>query len=187
MYSAKRVGGVRLYRKARRGEEVDRPPVRIRIERLELKGFEGDRFELRIRCSKGTYIRSLVHDLGRNLGCGAVTDELRRVRSGPFPIEEAHRLSDLHDHESIRRALRPSADALQGWPTVWINENGREVLRHGRPLATAEISRVEGVVPEGRVRLLDETGALVGLARWIGADRELARPYRVFLTTPSTP
>jgi tRNA pseudouridine55 synthase len=87
MFSAIKQGGVRLYDLARAGEEVERAPRRIRIDRLELVAFEPPRFRIAIACTKGTYIRSLVADLGADLGCGAHLAELRRTRSGRFAIE----------------------------------------------------------------------------------------------------
>lgn len=95
MYSAIKQDGVRLYHRARAGEDVERAPRRIRIDRLELVAFEPPRVTLAIACSKGTYVRSLVADLGRELGCGAHLAELRRTRCGSFAIADAHRLDHL--------------------------------------------------------------------------------------------
>jgi len=89
MYSAIKQGGVRLYDLARAGEEVERAPRSIRIDRLELLEFEPPRFRIAIACSKGTYIRSLVADLGTAVGAGAHLTELRRTRSGRFTIDQA--------------------------------------------------------------------------------------------------
>ncbi|HEU4729691.1 MAG TPA: tRNA pseudouridine(55) synthase TruB [Kofleriaceae bacterium] len=89
MYSAIKQAGVRLYERARAGEQVERAPRRIRIDRLELLGFEPPRFRIAIACSKGTYVRSLVADIGAALGAGAHLSELRRTRSGRFSIDQA--------------------------------------------------------------------------------------------------
>src|SRR5262245_15589464 len=95
MYSAIKQGGVRLYERARAGEEVERAARRIRIDRLELLAFEPPRFRIAIACSKGTYIRSLIADLGTAVGVGAHLAELRRIRSGRFAIEHAVTLDRL--------------------------------------------------------------------------------------------
>ena len=95
MYSAIKQGGVRLYKRARQGEEVERPPRRVRIDRLELLEWDLPRVRIAIACSKGTYVRSLIADLGRDLGCGAHMAELRRTRAGIFTIEMAQRLDAL--------------------------------------------------------------------------------------------
>ena len=91
MYSAIKLDGVRLYKQARRGIEVERAPRKIRIDRLDLIELHGTRVTIEISCSKGTYIRSLVDDLGHDLGCGAHVAELRRTKSGIFEIGQAQR------------------------------------------------------------------------------------------------
>ncbi len=95
MYSAIKHAGVELYKRARRGEEVERAPRRVRIDRLELLALDGARMTLAIACTKGTYVRSLVADLGRDLGCGAHVAELRRTRSGPFDLAMAQPIDAL--------------------------------------------------------------------------------------------
>ncbi|MBX3157366.1 MAG: tRNA pseudouridine(55) synthase TruB [Deltaproteobacteria bacterium] len=112
MYSAIKQGGVRLYQRARAGEEVERAPRRVRIDRLELLAWEPPHFRIAIACGKGTYVRSLVADLGEDLGCGAHLTELRRTQSGRFSLAQAVPLDAL----DTRRMVAPS-DAL-GLPVV---------------------------------------------------------------------
>jgi tRNA pseudouridine55 synthase len=95
MYSAIKQGGVRLYDRARAGEEVERAPRKIRIDQLALLAFEPPRFRIAIACSKGTYIRSLVADIGAALETGAHLTELRRTRSGRFTLDQAVTLDRL--------------------------------------------------------------------------------------------
>jgi len=95
MYSAIKQGGVRLYDRARAGEEVERAPRKIRIDRLDLLAFDPPRFRIAIACSKGTYVRSLVADLGAAVAAGAHLTELRRTRSGRFTLEQAVTLDRL--------------------------------------------------------------------------------------------
>jgi tRNA pseudouridine55 synthase len=101
MYSAIKQGGVRLYDRARAGEEVERAPRPIRIDRLELLAFEPPRFRIAIACSKGTYVRSLIADLGTAVAAGAHLAELRRIRSGRFGIEQAVTLDRLGEAELV--------------------------------------------------------------------------------------
>ncbi len=103
MVSALKHQGERLYQIARRGEEVERPPRRVTISRLDLIFLGEERIGLRIRCSKGTYIRTLAHDLGRDLGCGGCLEDLRRTAVGPFRVEGAIPLTRLL--EETREAL----------------------------------------------------------------------------------
>ena len=114
MYSAIKQGGVRLYHRARAGEEVVREPRTIRIDRLELLAFEPPRFRIAVACSKGTYIRSLVADLGNTVAAGAHLTELRRTRSGRFTLDQAVTLDRLAD-----ATLIPPAQAT-GLPAVTV-------------------------------------------------------------------
>lgn len=95
MYSAVKVDGERLYKKARRGETVDRPPRQVRIDRIELMEWAPPEFSVRIECSKGTYIRALARDLGEKLGVGAHLTVLRRTAIGKFTVEESWTLESL--------------------------------------------------------------------------------------------
>ena len=95
MYSAVKVGGERLYKKARRGEEVERPPRPVRIDAFDVTGWEGSDVSFDVQCSKGTYIRSLAHDFGQRLGVGAHLVALRRTAIGPYPVDEAWTIEQL--------------------------------------------------------------------------------------------
>ena len=95
MYSAVKIDGERLYKKARRGEHVDRPPRQVTIYDLEVLEHDGPDLTLRVECSKGTYIRSLARDIGAELGVGAHVTALRRTRIGPFHVEDAWPLDRL--------------------------------------------------------------------------------------------
>ena len=106
-YSAVKVGGKRLYEQARAGKEVERPSRRVQIYAFELLGRKGPDVAFRVCCSKGTYIRSLVHDFGQVLGCGAHLIELRRTRSGPYRVEQAWTLEALAEALQARTSSQP--------------------------------------------------------------------------------
>jgi len=95
MISAKHHNGTRLYKLARKGIVVEREPVEIEIKDIEVINIADDEAEFRVVCSKGTYIRTLCHDIGKKLGCGAHMKALRRIRSGKFCIEDAIALKDI--------------------------------------------------------------------------------------------
>jgi tRNA pseudouridine55 synthase len=154
MYSAIKQGGVRLYDRARAGEEVERAPRKIRIDRLELLAFEPPRFRIAIACSKGTYVRSLVADIGAALAVGAHLAELRRTRSGRFALDQAVTLDRLAEATLIPpelatelpRATVPRglvAQVLSGvqLPVATLGADGLErfqlVAEDGRLLAVA--------------------------------------------------
>ncbi len=95
MYSAVKVGGERLYKKARRGETIERQPRPVSVYRFELAARRGADVDFVIECSKGTYVRTLAHDLGQALGVGAHLTALRRTAIGPFGVDEAWTLAGL--------------------------------------------------------------------------------------------
>lgn len=97
MVSALRYGGERLYNLARKGIEINRPPRAIRVYCLELVDFQLPRINFRVRCSKGTYIRKLCEDIGERLGCGGYQSSLRRIKVGPFSINEAVKLDKINE------------------------------------------------------------------------------------------
>jgi len=169
MYSAIKQGGVRLYRQARAGMEVERAPRRIRIDRLELVAFDGLRVTITIACGKGTYVRSLVSDLGNELGCGAYLAELRRTRSGMFTIEQAQTLDALDPARIIRyqTALR--------LPAVVTPDPLVAKVRSGLQLP---IALLPGLVEErGQVQLVDERGDLVAIAHAAGGKAVYDRVF----------
>lgn len=98
IYSAKKVNGKKLYEYAREGQEVEIRPTHINIEKIDLLSFDGKRAEIRVFCSKGTYIRSLIHDIGKVLGCGAAMGDLLRERTGNFSIEDAVTLDEIYEN-----------------------------------------------------------------------------------------
>lgn len=173
MFSAIKRGGVRLYERARAGEEVEREPRRVRIDRLELLAWTpptagegsasgaGPRIKLAIACSKGTYVRSLVADIGRALGCGAHMTELRRTRSGVFTLAMAHDLDRLDD---LRLVPLTEATSL---PKVISPAELVPRVRSGLQLAPERF----GVPPENyeRFQLLDPDGGLVAICHVEGA------------------
>jgi tRNA pseudouridine55 synthase len=95
MYSAKKVGGKKLYELAREGKEIERKPVRVTIHELEIEGYAWPYADVRVRVSSGTYIRALADDIGRALGCGAYLEELRRTKIGPYEVKDAVKPADL--------------------------------------------------------------------------------------------
>lgn len=159
MFSAIKHRGVRLYQHARSGVEIERVPRRIRIDQLELIAFAPPRVTVAISCSKGTYIRSLVSDLGHDLGCGAHLVELRRTRSGVFSIDQAQQLDELDPQRIV-----PMAAALT-LPIVKIPATLENRIRSGVQLATTQIPAMEAMpTTVHRVALHDESDQLIAIA-----------------------
>jgi tRNA pseudouridine55 synthase len=154
MFSAIKQGGVRLYHLARAGEEVERAPRQIRIDRLELLAFEPPRFRIAIACSKGTYVRSLVADIGAAVGAGAHLAELRRTRSGRFTIEQAVTLDRLAEAPLI-----PPEQATD-LPRVVVPAPLIAQIFNGVQLPIAAFG-ADGLE---RFQLVDEAGRLLAIA-----------------------
>jgi tRNA pseudouridine55 synthase len=156
MYSALRVGRRRLHQLARAGEVVERAPRPIVVHRAELVDFTPPRVRVEVACSKGTYVRSLVDDLGRSLGCGAHLTALRRTASGRFGIDQAVSLDALTPGTAVAALIQP-ADVLD-LPRVVIPDDLVAAVRHARgPL-------VRPLVPEGsRFQLVTHDGALLAV------------------------
>ncbi len=177
MVSAVRVGGERLYAKARRGEEVERPPRRVTVHDLVLEDFvPGPAAEagFLVTCSTGTYVRSIADDVGRELGVGAHLIALRRLASGRFtsdvavPLDEAVRALEegrLEEH------LRSMVEAVADYSARKLSAADARALGHGRRLAASGV--------DGPVAAIDPDGDLVAMIRDEGST---ARPLAVFKT-----
>ena len=140
MVSAIRVGGERLYRKARRGEVVERVARRVRVAAWEWLSVALPDARFRVRCSGGTYVRTLAHDLGARLGCGAALAGLRRLRSEPFGLERAiawRDLGELAPEEAWARGGIPLGEALAVLPHVLLDAAGVAALGHGGAVGVA--------------------------------------------------
>lgn len=133
--SAKKIGGTPAYKLARRHLPVDLKPVAVTIYELDLVSVEGADARVRVRCSGGTYLRSIAHDLGRALGCGAFLRTLRRLASGDFSEESARTIDELEGLAAegrLEEALIPAAQLLPGFPTEKVDALTAGQIRQGR-------------------------------------------------------
>nr|WP_203594750.1 tRNA pseudouridine(55) synthase TruB [Wenzhouxiangella limi] len=173
MYSALKRDGERLYQLARRGETVERPARAVTVHDLVLLSRKDDRIELRVRCSKGTYIRSLARDLGEQLGCGAHLSALRRTHSEPFDIADAVDLEALlaMDSADARARLKPPDQALLQLPAIELDPDQAARVLNGQRLAGL------ATAAEGLVRLYAPQG-FIGIGQSDG--RGALQPKRLF-------
>jgi len=193
MVSALKRGGERLYRLARRGVPVALEPRRVEVLAWDWLGFELPRGTFRVRCSSGTYVRSLVHDLGQRLGSGRALADLRRTASEPFSIDRAIPLEELEHsprEEVLARAGIPLETALGTLPRIDLDEPAVGAFGHGRTVSVPEAPRVAGGESEGRsltpgprsVAFFGPGGRAVAVGEVVrGEDGALlARPHVVF-------
>ncbi len=179
-YSAKKVAGKKLYEYARKGETPEVEPREIRVDDFEILEIAPENHAVfGVDCSTGTYVRTLVHDLGRQLGCGAILTELRRTDLGHFHIEDAHTLEALAALETkaeLRRAVIPIRRALPHVPTVWLLPNAEPWVRRGQAIPHNLVQTEDDAIPT--------RGSMVLLCRLDGLEVALARVDPAPLSPP---
>jgi tRNA pseudouridine55 synthase len=157
MYSALKINGQKLYDLARKGKEVERQPRPITIHELTLLGMEADSIRLRVRCSKGTYIRTLCKDIGEALGCGGCMAALRRVQAGEYSIAEAIPLAQLIDAADPESYLRPVDTMFASIPAVTLTPNQEKRCRCGNAFSIS--------MEDGTYRAYGQNGEFLMLAK----------------------
>lgn len=172
MFSAVKKGGQRLYELARQGIEVEREPRRVKIYELKLIGREPDRIRLDIRCSKGTFIRTLAEDIAKALGTVGHVEELRRTEVGCFSAEEAISLDKLREMplEERRKKLLPVDSAIAEWPEVRLSSELLFYITRGQPIMIPKLA-----AHEGPIRLYDESGRFIGVGEVLDDGRVAPR------------
>jgi tRNA pseudouridine55 synthase len=172
MYSARKIDGKRLYEMAREGLEVERESRQIHIDEAKMTFFRPPDAGIFVRCSKGTYLRTLAHDLGQKLGCGAHLRELKRVRVGPFAIEDSVGLDTLMaaskegGRAALDKWLLPLSRALDDLAELQLDLAISRRVAHGHAPGPADLSRLRAPpFPRGRkVRLVDPDSRVLAVA-----------------------
>ena len=194
MYSALKVGGKKLYELAREGKEVERKARPITIYELELLKAEHPEYEIRVVCSKGTYIRTLCHDIGQALSCGAVMTSLVRSRVGEFRLKDAKTLDELQelaDQGRLQEAVIPVEEMFHALPAIQVSDGAQKALLNGNQLKRSEVLAKEeaGIigkmlqgfpVDQGEYRVYSMDSSFCAIYRYEG-DRRLFTPVKMFL------
>lgn len=158
MYSAIKINGQKLYDIARRGGEVERKPRQVTIHELEMLSREGNDLFLRVRCSKGTYIRALCNDIGATLGCGGCMAALRRTAAGRFSIENAHTLAQLISPETdIESLMLPLESLFADRERLVLSPKQEKVIRNGGEFTSENA--------DGEYTTFSENGEFLALCR----------------------
>ncbi len=178
-YSAVRVGGRRAYDLARKGEPVDLKPRKVHVYSLELLEWAPPEVVVDVHCSSGTYVRSLAHEIGQRLGCGAHLVGLRRTKAGRFTLRDAvplRRLREAFEAGDWYRYLIPAAEALADWPQVVLDIDEVETIRHGQRIpAKGEHELKDGDL----VCAVTEQGDLAAVLMYVAESNEY-QPKKVF-------
>ncbi len=176
MYSALKHNGRRLYDLAYQGIEVERQPRPVTIHELVLTGLNGERFDVSIKCSKGTYVRTLAEDIGRELGCGAHVESLRRTGVGPFRLREAVALAELEEisgaggfPQSLDCLLLDVDEVLRDIPAVQLVEAAAFYLCQGQPVV------VPHAPTDGLLRIYNESREFLGMGEVLDDGRVAPR------------
>jgi tRNA pseudouridine55 synthase len=164
--SAKKVGGKRAYELVRQSIVPQLEPVPVHVFEVVVLGLEGPLLRLRVRCSGGTYIRSIAHDLGQRMGCGAHIEELRRLASGEFEIGQARTIPELESlaaEQRLLEALVPAAQMLPEFPSIFVDEATAAGIRNGKnfpasPFRSPSAAKhVKAVTREGDIVAIGES------------------------------
>lgn len=159
MYSALKVNGKKLYELARQGIEVERKARPVTIREIRIDEVHLPRVTMTVTCSKGTYIRTLCHDIGAALGCGGCMEKLLRTKVGPFELEDSIRLSQIEqkrDEGRLGEVIRPTDSVFMKYSALLLNEAGEKAVRNGNPI---RFEAIEGkVLPEKKLIKTAGTG-----------------------------
>ena len=173
MYSAIKVKGQKLYEIARHGGEVERRPRPVCIHELKLAGREGEDFLLDISCSKGTYVRTLCHDIGARLGCGACMSSLRRLSAGDFSVEGACALEQVQraaDEGRAETLLLPTDSLFVHAPVLPLSAAQEKRVRTGGLVTWPDL-------PDGEYRVYSEDGEFLAFSRACGGELKTIKSF----------
>ncbi len=166
MFSAVKHQGKRLYELARKGIEVERKARKVEVLKLDLARWEPPVVELTVECSHGFYARSLAHDFGQALGCGAHLTGLVRTRAGIFDIEASHTLAEVQERVDAgdwQELVEPLDFTLQHLPSVKLDPIAAEAVQHGQPLSVSQFGPPAGSKPGQQLRAYDADSRLIAL------------------------
>lgn len=183
MYSALKVNGKKLYELARAGKEVERKPRPVTISELEILELALPLVRFRVVCSKGTYIRTLCHDIGERLLVGGVMESLTRSRVGIFGIDGALRLADiekLRDEDKIADVIITPDAVFENLRAVTVAENAERLLENGNRIPAKLFATALPLEDGEEIRMYDRMGRFYGIYRYQSSTRE-AKPVKMFL------
>ena len=179
MYSALKVNGKKLYELAREGKTVERKPRPVHFYQIEILEINLPLVRYRVVCSKGTYIRTLCHDMGEKLGCGAAMESLVRTKVGKFELKDAITLAQAEEavkSGAIQDKVLGIEEFLGEYPRICCKEEGDRILANGNPLPQGVVS---GCEKQGWIRMCSSGGAFAGVYQW-DERRFLYFPVKMF-------
>ncbi|MBR6452549.1 MAG: tRNA pseudouridine(55) synthase TruB [Lachnospiraceae bacterium] len=185
MYSAKKVGGKKLYELAREGKEIERKPVYVGIPSITITRMELPRVIFTVRCEKGTYIRSLIHDIGQKLSCGAMMEELTRTSASGMHLADALCLSEIEElmqNGELEAHLLATDEALKAYPALTAIPAADRFLHNGNLFLLSDVMAPPSHIENGtQFRVYDSARCFVGLYSYEQNGKRF-RPAKMFLS-----
>lgn len=175
MYSALKVNGKKLYELAREGKVVERKSRRVELYEIEILEMKLPRVRMRVKCSKGTYIRTLCHDIGQKLGCGACMEALIRTRVSMFQIEDSLTLAQIEEYKAagkLMQSVLPIDQMFTDYRAVTVTEEGERLAYNGNGLPEKLVWTEETLPDQEKVRVYDRKGDFIGIYRFEEGRRE---------------
>ena len=189
MYSALKANGKRLHELARSGKEIEREKRPIEVFRIEAIGIDGPQLTFDVTCSRGTYIRSICHDVGANHGAGGCLQALTRTALGPFDLADSVSLGDAQRHSKERRLkdiLMSPAQALAHLPAIYVRPRAEVRVLNGAMIRFEDVLEVVDLPVDTRVRMLNEPGELLAVGKLVHENKRkrsqgFVAPEKVFV------
>lgn len=169
MYSALKVNGKKLYELAREGKVIERKARPVKILDIQILEIDLPKVRMEVSCSKGTYIRTLCHDIGEKLGCGGCMESLMRTRVSTFRIEDAKTLDEietLKQEGKLAELLVPIDAMFPSYPKIMVKDDWKAFAKNGNPLDLKMLKEACGQNEETQVRLYDESGKFIAIYQW---------------------
>lgn len=185
MYSAIKVNGQKLYELARQGKEIKRERRSVIIHDIKVLDINEEEHEATIivNCGKGTYIRTLINDIGEDLGCGGTMKSLIRTAVGDFNIQNAYKLSDIEElvkADELEKALEKTDDVLSAYPKLVMDKEFDKLVHNGNPFLNKHLAEPSQSPLEGMVRVYDGDNTFIGLYKY-DKDKKGYYPVKMFL------
>ncbi len=183
MYSALKVDGKKLYELAREGKEIERKARRVQIHAIEIEQMKLPYVTIKVACSKGTYIRTLCHDIGRKLGCGGVMAKLERTRVGEFVEENAWKLAEIEQFRedgTLENHILPVESVFAEYPKVTVSKKFQKLIDNGNSFYRKMTCESRRYQPEEQVRVYNEDGRFYGIFEF-RAKEDRFYPVKMFM------
>lgn len=184
MYSALKVNGKKLYELARSGIEVERKARKVYIHSIEIKDISLPRVTMTVNCSKGTYIRTLCHDIGETLGAGGCMEELLRIKSGQFEINDSIKIDDVKkyvDDGRISDIMKPIDGVFEKYQKCIVKKEYNVLIYNGNKFSPQNVLNRTDAKDGKEVRVYDEDNFFIGIYRYNGNEKKYV-PVKMFLT-----